>query len=148
MQARRLARMTTLITTNSIVLLLVQGGLGLTIAGAIGSMFVAWHLFMAVVGWINCRATREVAHQNRIVQGDLQFSICCSVLLIMSVWQLMASFAIARVSVTGYQWSDAGEGFGAFCILITSAVSVGAAGIGSWVSIGHLTSNDPVLVCF
>lgn len=145
MQARRLGRITTLITvqstTHALVNLVVLVGVHL-----VGIGFVLWHLLVAIVSGLLCQHTRQVAHLKQARSGDLHFSIYASVLLIMSVEQAITSVGVAWVASVGYNWSHASEGAAAFCTVAGCVASTAAAGIALWASVKHVLSNLDTLV--
>jgi hypothetical protein len=144
-QARRMSRMSTYITTQSIIFALLSITL-IIFWNPFFSFLVFCYAFLAFLSSSVSSKTRKAANLKAAVPSDREFSIWSSLLYVLSVEQFVVSLGVIWEAMTEYKWSDASEGAAAFCFLFAAVVSLAAAGIGQLVGARHLLSNDDVLV--
>lgn len=102
LQAGRTARLVTFITVQSVANVLTSVGWVL-FTGYLGLAVCLWHDTMAVLAGVVCKQARgqRTAHSTaadshkRTFGRELQYSICSSILLLFTIFQLLASLHVA-----------------------------------------------------
>ena len=81
-----------------------------------------------------------------MVQGDVEFTIHASMLLMASLAQIVASVLGLWIVVRGMQWSRPAAGFAAFGYVLGLLASIGSGTLAAEVSGKHVFRNKEGLV--
>ena len=119
-------------------------------------MLPVWHAVTGILAGAICRKAYKTAYscenskasgqkQTSSFPGEWQCALCCSILLLLSCWQLFTALNVAWAALTGYAWNVKG-GFVACTFAAGCAVSAAAAVVGLRLSAVHLVSKKETLV--